>query len=126
MVMLDLTIVNVALPSIQRNLHFSLTNLTWVIDAYVLVFGGLLILGGRAGDIFGRRRMFLIGIGIFALASLAGGLASSQTLLITSRAVQGVGAAIASPTTLALITVTFGEGAQRNRAMAIFRLLNCH
>jgi len=77
MVMLDLTIVNVALPSIQHSLHFSLTNLTWVIDAYVLVFGGLLLLGGRAGDIFGRRRMFLVGIGLFALASLAGGLATS-------------------------------------------------
>lgn len=120
MVMLDLTIVNVALPSIQRNLNFSLANLTWVIDAYVLVFGGLLILGGRAGDIFGRRRMFLIGIGLFAIASLAGGLATSQALLISARAVQGIGAAIASPTALALIAVTFGEGAQRNRAMAIY------
>ena len=92
MVMLDLTIVNVALPSIQSSLHFSVTNLTWVIDAYVLVFGGLLLLGGRAGDIFGRRRMFYVGIGLFALASLAGGLATSQLLLVSARAVQGVGA----------------------------------
>lgn len=120
MVMLDLTIVNVALPAIQGSLHFSTTNLTWVIDAYVLVFGGLLLLGGRAGDIFGRRRMFFIGIGLFALASLAGGLATSQLLLVVARAVQGIGAAIASPTALALIAVTFSEGTERNRAMAIY------
>ena len=120
MVMLDLTIVNVALPSIQGNLHFSTTNLTWVIDAYVLVFGGLLLLGGRAGDIFGRRRMFFVGIGLFALASLAGGLATSQLLLVIARAVQGIGAAIASPTALALIAVTFPEGPARNRAMAVY------
>ncbi len=120
MVMLDLTIVNVALPSIQGNLHFSTTNLTWVIDAYVLVFGGLLLLGGRAGDIFGRRRMFFVGIGLFALASLAGGLATSQLLLVIARAVQGIGAAIASPTALALVAVTFPEGTARNRAMAVY------
>lgn len=120
MVMLDLTIVNVALPSIQSSLHFSVTNLTWVIDAYVLVFGGLLLLGGRAGDIFGRRRMFFIGIALFALASLAGGLATSQLLLVSARAVQGIGAAIASPTALALIAVTFPEGSDRNRAMAVY------
>lgn len=120
MVMLDLTIVNVALPSIQRELHFSQTNLTWVIDAYVLVFGGLLLLGGRTGDIFGRRRMFIIGIALFAGASLAGGLASSQGWLIAARAVQGAGAAIASPTALALVAVTFPEGALRNRAMAVY------
>ena len=120
MVMLDLTIVNVALPSIQGNLHFSTTNLTWVIDAYVLVFGGLLLLGGRAGDIFGRRRMFVVGIGLFALASLAGGLATSQLPLVIARAVQGIGAAIASPTALALVAVTFPEGHARNRAMAVY------
>lgn len=120
MVMLDLTIVNVALPSIQSSLHFSTTNLTWVIDAYVLVFGGLLLLGGRAGDIFGRRRMFYVGIGLFALASLAGGLATSQLLLVIARALQGIGAAIASPTALALIAVTFPEGTARNRAMAVY------
>jgi EmrB/QacA subfamily drug resistance transporter len=120
MVMLDLTIVNVALPSIQHSLHFSTTNLTWVIDVYILVFGGLLLLGGRAGDILGRRRMFLAGITLFALASLAGGLATTQLLLVTARAVQGVGAAIASPTALALIAVTFDEGSARNRAMAVY------
>lgn len=120
MVMLDLTITNVALPSIQHSLHFSPTNLTWVIDAYVLAFGGLLLLGGRAGDILGRRRMFFIGIALFALASLAGGLATSQLLLVIARAVQGVGAAIASPTALALIVVTFPEGPYRNRAMAVY------
>ncbi|MBW4030619.1 MAG: MFS transporter [Acidobacteria bacterium] len=120
MVMLDLTITNVALPSIQTSLHFSTTNLTWVIDAYVLVFGGLLLLGGRAGDIFGRRRMFFLGIGLFAAASLLGGLATSQGLLVGARALQGVGAAIASPTALALIAVTFPEGAARNRAMAVY------
>jgi EmrB/QacA subfamily drug resistance transporter len=120
MVMLDLTITNVALPSIQRSLHFSTSNLTWVIDAYVLVFGGLLLLGGRAGDIFGRRRMFFVGIGLFALASLLGGVATSQALLVSARALQGVGAAIASPTALALVAVTFPEGSARNRAMAVY------
>ena len=120
MVMLDLTITNVALPSIQSGLHFSTTNLTWVIDAYVLVFGGLLLLGGRVGDIFGRRRMFLLGIGVFALASLLGGVATTQGLLVGARALQGVGAAIASPTALALIAVTFPEGSARNRAMTVY------
>lgn len=120
MVMLDMTIVNVALPSIQHDLHFSVTNLTWVIDAYVLVFGGLLLLGGRSGDIFGRRRMFVIGIALFSLASLGGGLATSQGWLIAARAIQGAGAAIASPTALALIAVTFPEGAARNRAMTVY------
>lgn len=120
MVMLDLTIVNIALPSVQRELHFSSTNLTWVIDAYVLVFGGLLLLGGRTGDLFGRRRMFVLGIAAFAAASLVGGLATDQAWLISARAVQGVGAAVISPTALALIATTFHEGAERNRAMAIY------
>ncbi len=120
MVMLDLTIVNIALPSMQRELHFSATNLTWVIDAYVLVFGGLLLLGGRTGDLFGRRRMFAIGIAVFAAASLAGGLATDQAGLIIARAFQGVGAAIASPTALALVATTFDEGTERNRAMAVY------
>lgn len=120
MVMLDMTIVNVALPTIQHDLHFSTTNLTWVIDAYVLVFGGLLLLGGRAGDIFGRRRMFTIGIALFAGASLLGGVATSQGWLIAARALQGIGAAIASPTALALVATTFDEGADRHRAMAVY------
>ena len=120
MVMLDLTIVNIALPSMQRELHFSATNLTWVVDAYVLVFGGLLLLGGRLGDLFGRRRMFAIGIAAFAAASLAGGLATDQAWLIAARAVQGIGAAIASPTALSLIVTTFEEGPPRNRAMGVY------
>jgi EmrB/QacA subfamily drug resistance transporter len=120
MVMLDLTIVNIALPSIQRELHFSAANLTWVIDAYVLVFGGLLLLGGRTGDLFGRRRMFVLGIGLFSAASLAGGLATTQSMLIAARAVQGIGAAIASPTALALVATTFPDGPPRHRAMAVY------
>ncbi len=120
MVMLDLTIVNIALPAMQRELHFSTTNLTWVIDAYVLVFGGLLLLGGRTGDLFGRRRMFVAGVALFTLASLVGGLATTQLWLIAARAVQGVGAAIASPTALALVATTFKEGSERNRAMAVY------
>ena len=120
MVMLDLTIVNIALPSIQRELHFSATNLTWVIDAYVLAFGGLLLLGGRSGDLFGRRRMLVVGIAVFAGASLAGGLATDQAWLIAARALQGVGAAVASPTALALVATTFTEGTERNRAMAVY------
>ncbi len=120
MVMLDLTIVNIALPSMQQELHFSATDLTWVIDAYVLVFGGLLLFGGRTGDLFGRRRMFVVGIALFTVASLAGGLASTQGLLIAARVVQGAGAAIASPTALALVATTFTEGTERNRAMAVY------
>lgn len=120
MVMLDLTIVNIALPSMQRELGFSATNLTWVVDAYVLVFGGMLLLGGRTGDLFGRRRMFAVGIALFTVASLAGGLATDQAWLIAARATQGVGAAVASPTALSLIAVTFDEGADRNRAMAVY------
>ena len=120
MVMLDLTIVNIALPSMQRELGFSTANLTWVVDAYVLVFGGMLLLGGRTGDLFGRRRMFAVGIALFTVASLAGGLATDQAWLIIARAIQGVGAAIASPTALSLITVAFDEGPERNRAMAVY------
>jgi EmrB/QacA subfamily drug resistance transporter len=120
MVILDLTIVNVALPSIERGLHFSATSLSWVLNAYALTFGGLLLLGGRAGDILGRRRVFLTGIALFTLASLAAGLATSSGLLITARALQGVGGAIASPAALALVVSAFAEGASRNRAMALY------
>src|SRR5438552_15157105 len=120
MVVLDVTIVNVALPHIQAGLGFSRTGLAWVIDAYTLAFGGLLLLGGRAGDILGRRRMFMIGVLLFAGASLVGGFATSTAWLIAARAVQGVGAAIAAPTALALITTTFPEGSERNRAFGIW------
>ena len=120
MVVLDATIVNIALPSMQRALHFTPTGLEWVINAYTLVFGGLLLLGGRAGDLLGRRRMFVIGLLVFTLGSLAGGLATSAAWLIAARAGQGVGAAIIAPTVLSLIADTFPEGAPRNRAMGIY------
>src|SRR5690349_19049091 len=115
MVVLDATIVNIALPSIQKALHFSATGLEWVINAYALTFGGLLLLGGRAGDLFGRRRMFVVGIVVFTLGSLAGGFATSAAWLIIARAAQGIGAAIIAPTALSLIADTFHEGPDRNR-----------
>src|ERR687891_1078814 len=120
MVVLDATIVNIALPQIQQALGFSTTDLSWVLNAYTLTFGGLLLLGGRAGDILGRRRVFVAGILVFTLASFVGGLATSATWLLAARALQGVGAAIASPTALALITTNFAEGAERNRAFGVF------
>jgi EmrB/QacA subfamily drug resistance transporter len=120
MVILDMTIVNVALPTIERGLHFSATSLSWVLNAYALTFGGLLLLGGRAGDILGRRRVFLTGIIMFTLSSLAAGLASSPAWLIGARALQGVGGAIASPAALALVVSAFPEGRSRNKAMALY------
>src|SRR2546430_14462299 len=120
MVVLDATIVNIALPSIQRALHFSATDLEWVINAYALTFGGLLLLGGRAGDLFGRRRMFVVGIVVFTLGSLAGGFATSATWLIVARAAQGIGAAIVAPPALSLIADTFSEGPDRNRALGVY------
>src|SRR6202521_16512 len=120
MVVLDATIVNIALPSIQRALQFTPTGLEWVINAYALTFGGLLLLGGRAGDLFGRRRMFVVGIVVFTLGSLAGGFASSATWLIIARAAQGIGAAIVAPTALSLIADTFKEGPARNRAVGVY------
>jgi EmrB/QacA subfamily drug resistance transporter len=120
MVVLDATIVNIALPHIQQALHFSTTSLSWVLNAYTLTFGGLLLLGGRAGDILGRRRVFIFGILLFTLASLLGGLAQSSAWLLAARALQGVGGAIASPTALALITTNFAEGRERNRAFGVF------
>src|ERR1043166_2576603 len=110
MVILDATVVNIALPSIETGLHFSATNLSWVLNAYTLTFGGLLLLGGRAGDILGRRRTFIAGILVFTLASFLGGLAPSAGWLLAARALQGVGAAIAAPTALSLITTNFAEG----------------
>ncbi|MEV7339130.1 MFS transporter [Streptomyces sp. NPDC093544] len=120
MVVLDATIVNIALPHIQDALKFSTTDLTWVVSAYTLTFGGLLLLGGRAGDILGRRQVFMTGILLFTFASLLGGFAQEPWQLLAARALQGVGGAIASPTSLALITTTFPEGPERNRAFAVF------
>jgi EmrB/QacA subfamily drug resistance transporter len=120
MVVLDATIVNIALPHIQTALGFSTNDLTWVINAYALTFGGMLLLGGRAGDLLGRRRMFIVGIALFSLASLLGGFAQEPWQLLAARALQGVGGAIASPTSLALIATTFPEGPERNRAFGVF------
>ncbi|MDQ1487252.1 MAG: hypothetical protein QOJ62_2945 [Actinomycetota bacterium] len=120
MVVLDATIVNIALPHIQGSLKFSTTDLTWVLNAYTLTFGGLLLLGGRAGDILGRRRVFVFGILLFILASFLGGLATTSWWLLAARALQGVGGAIASPTALSLITTNFDEGHERNRAFGVF------
>ena len=119
-VVLDASIVNVALPSIQRALDFSASNLQWVVNAYTLTFGGFLLLGGRAADLFGRRRVFVGGLVLFSLASLAGGLAQSEGWLIAARAVQGLGAAIVSPAALSIVTTTFAEGAERNRALGVW------
>ncbi|MEU3573454.1 MFS transporter [Kitasatospora sp. NPDC036755] len=120
MVVLDITIVNIALPHIQQALRFNTTDLSWVINAYTLTFGGLLLLGGRAGDILGRRRVFVVGVLLFALASLLGGVAQSSGWLLAARALQGVGGAIASPTALALIATNFKEGQERNRAFGVY------
>ncbi len=120
MVVLDVAIVNVALPSIQRELNFAATDLEWVVNAYAIAFGGLLLLGGRTGDTFGRRRMFIIGALMFTAGSMAGGLATSSTFLIAARAAQGVGAAILAPTALSLLAATFPQGAQRNRALGVY------
>src|SRR3954452_6963390 len=123
MVVLDVTIVNVALPAIQADLHFSVDGLQWVVNAYTLAFGGLLLLGGRVSDLLGRRRMFLVGLGLFAVASLAGGLATSSGTLVGVRAVQGIGAALLSPAALALLTVTFPAGRERNIALGVWGAL---
>jgi EmrB/QacA subfamily drug resistance transporter len=120
MTVLDVSIVNVALPSIGRSLHFSETGLQWVITAYAITFGGFLLLGGRAGDILGRKRMFIVGVAIFSAASLVCGLAGSTGVLVAARAVQGFGAAIVSPATLSIITTTFEEGPERNKALGIW------
>ena len=120
MIILDMTVVNIALPHIQAGLHFSTDGLSWVLNAYTLTFGGLLLLGGRAGDILGRRRMFLAGIILFTLASLAGGLATEAWWLLTARALQGVGGALASPAVLALVVGSFPEGRERTRALGVY------
>jgi EmrB/QacA subfamily drug resistance transporter len=117
MVILDVAIVNVALPSIQADLDFSRQNLQWVVSAYALTFGGLLLLGGRAADLLGRRRVFVAGVAVFALASLAGGLAPSAVVLVAARGLQGVGAAAMTPAALSILMTTFTEGAERNKAL---------
>ena len=124
MIFLDETVVNVALPSIKTSLGFSEPSLAWVINAYVLLFGGLILLGGRAADLAGRRKMFLIGTAIFGLASLADGLATSQGMLIGARALQGLGAALATPAALALVTGLFPAGAQRAKALTMWGALS--
>ena len=112
--------MNVALPSIGTALEFSQQDLQWVVNAYVLTFGGFLLLGGRAADLLGRRRMFMLGLVVFALASLAGGLAQTDTQLIVARAVQGLGGAILAPAALSIVAATFTEGAERNKAMGVW------
>jgi EmrB/QacA subfamily drug resistance transporter len=119
-VVLDASIVNVALPSIGRDLDFAQDDLSWVVNAYTLTFGGFLLLGGRLADLLGRRRMFVYGMWLFALASLAGGLAQSDIWLVIARAVQGLGAALISPAALAILTTTFAEGSERNKALAVW------
>ena len=118
-VVLDAAIVNVALPSIGRELDFARDDLSWVVNAYTLFFGGFLLLGGRLSDLLGRRRMFIWGMVLFAAASFAGGIAQSDVWLVVARAVQGLGAAIVSPAALSIITTTFTEGAERNRALGV-------
>jgi EmrB/QacA subfamily drug resistance transporter len=120
MVILDVSIVNVALPSIRKDLGFTATDLQWVVNAYTLTFAGFLLLGGRAADLLGRRRVFVAGLLLFAFASLLGGLSTSQEMLIGARALQGVGGAIVAPATLSILTTTFAEGAERNRALSFW------
>ena len=119
-VVIDASIVNVALPSIGRHLHFSRTDLSWVVNAYTLTFGGFLLLGGRLSDLLGRRRMFMLGAVLFSLASFAGGVAQSEGWLLAARAVQGLGAALVSPAALSIMTTTFAEGEERNRALGVW------
>src|SRR5215211_5889153 len=119
-IVLDASIVNVALPSIGRALAFSQDDLSWVVNAYTLTFGGFLLLGGRLADLLGRRRIFIAGLVLFSVASLAGGLAQSDVWLVAARAVQGLGAAIISPAALSLVTTMFAEGAERNRALGVW------
>ncbi len=124
MVVLDGTITNIALPYIGRDLAVAQANLSWIVTGYALAFGGLLLLGGRLGDLYGRRRVFATGLTLFALASLLGGLAQNEAMLLGSRALQGVGAALAAPAALALITTTFPAGPKRNRAFAVYAAMS--
>src|SRR3954469_1000843 len=120
MVILDATIVNVALPTIQRDLDFSQANLQWVINSYTLLFGGFLLLGGRAADILGRKRIFIAGVILFSVASLLNGLAQNSGQLIGFRALQGLGGALVSPAALSIITATFAEGPERTKALGVW------
>src|ERR1700761_5522631 len=120
MVILDSTVVNVALPTIKRDLGFSDQNLSWVLNAYTLMFGGFLLLGGRAADRLGRRRLFMAGIALFAAASLACGLSQSEGMLLIARGAQGLGGAMVSPAALSIILTTFAEGTERNRALSVW------
>src|SRR5437588_567860 len=120
MIVLDTTIVNVALPSIRQDLGFSQTSLAWVVNAYLLTFGGFLLLGGRLGDLFGHRRLFLAGLALFTFASLGCGLSTTQGLLVSARAVQGLGAAVVSAVALSLIMTLFTEAGERAKAMGVF------
>src|SRR5579864_2810729 len=120
MVVLDIAIVNVALPTIKLDLHFSEASLQWVITAYAILFGGVLLLGGRMADLLGRRRMFMVGLALFTLSSLLDGLAWSETSLIGFRALQGLGAALVAPAALSILTTTFEEGKDRNLALGIW------
>ena len=119
-IVIDASIVNVALPSIGRALRFPGTDLSWVVNAYTLTFGGFLMLGGRLADVLGRRRMFMLGLMVFSVASLMGGFAQSEGWLLAARAVQGIGAAIVSPAALSILTTTFAEGGERNRALSVW------
>jgi EmrB/QacA subfamily drug resistance transporter len=120
MVILDATIVNVALPSIQRGLHFSVSDLQWIVNAYTLVFGGFLLLGGRASDLIGRQKLFIAGVIVFTVASFVNGIATSSGVLIAGRAFQGFGGALVSPAALSIVTTTFAEGRERTKALGIW------
>src|SRR5690349_2920608 len=119
-IVLDASIVNVALPSIGRALHFSQDDLSWVVNAYTLTFGGFLLLGGRLADLLGRRRLFIVGLVLFAAASFAGGIAQNSGWLVAARAVQGLGAALLSPAALSLLTTIFTDGRERNTALGVW------
>ncbi|HET7801194.1 MAG TPA: MFS transporter, partial [Humibacillus xanthopallidus] len=124
MIVLDGTIVNIALPHIEQDLGFSQANLQWVITIYTLAFGGVLLLGGRLGDLYGRRRMFVWGVALFTLASLVAGISQTESQMLIARAVQGLGGALAAPNALALITTTFPAGKERNKAMGVFAAMS--
>src|SRR6202161_2228590 len=120
MVVLDATVVNIALPSVQRGLHFSAANLQWVVNGYTLIFGGFLLLGGRAADLLGRKRLFVAGVILFTAASLFNGVAQSSGMLIVGRGLQGLGGALVSPAALSIVTTTFSDGEQRTKALGVW------